>query len=607
MKAALSEKIIFHISIMGLLLSLFFVAFSIYNLSKNTLPTLYTFIFGYSLFFAFGILYYLFDNKIKKREEKSNNNNFNNFYSYRVSRILQIFFFIIVILILIILNKSLYIKPLSYYLLTSLATAIVGFQIISKQETDKKQDYAILFLQIIPLAIIIRGSSFLINPYLIGPDVPWHFHFIQNIIENGHLDPSAVHYYYHPSYHLTQSISGVILGFSKTTFNLINLTTSVVSIIIAYLVGKEIFNRKAGLMCSMLLTIATVHIFLVTYNTSKIGGTTLFLLCLLLLIKMYKFRDIKATMLFWISAVPLFFWHPEISFALMILLGTNLLVYAFIKGKLELNAAFTLYLVAYIGYFVYAHTSLFTTFIQGIFIEKPPGLIQSFAAQTVSIGFLHQSSMAYLGITLSVFFVSYIGLKWLNKLNEVTLFLLSSLTLLHILPFIGIISGHYGLNPERSLTYVSILLILITGGAVFEVFKSKNAMILFVIILFVFSFFSVSSYLIGDGNKVFNDEVPIGLVYTTRSNIATHNFLNRIPSEGTISGDRATLGRGIFNPLPNQRVICFPNFDEDGYIVVNPYNLERMKLKMSWEINDKFYNKLYDNYKITVYKQIKAR
>ncbi|MBA7620189.1 hypothetical protein ES703_27534 [subsurface metagenome] len=605
MRAALSEKTIFNISIVVLLLSLSVNALSIYNLSKNVLPTLYTFIFGYSLFFALGILYFL----LKKNGGEVRPNNFSIFHSYRSNRILQISFYIVAILILIVLNKSLYIKPFLYYLLISIATVIIGFQIISKQESDKKQIYAILFLQIIPLAIIIRGSSFLINPYLIGPDVPWHFHFIQKIIENGYLDPSAYYYYYYPSYHLTQSMSGVILGFSESSFNLINLSISVVSIIIAYLIGKELFNNgKVGLMCSLLLTIATTHIFLVNYNTSKIGGATLLSLCLLLLIKICKSRNLKTNALFWTSIVPLFFWHPEISFALLILLGANFLVYIFMRKKLELNLAFTtLYLIAYIAYPMYVSTRLFTVIVQSTTaivqsttaivqstsIEKAEyTLVQSFAGQTITMGFLFQSFMAYLGITLLTFFVSYIGLKWLNKLNEVNLFILSYLIVLHILPFITISSGHLKVISERTFVYISLLLIYIAAGSIFEIFKfkSKSSVVIFLMILLVFSFFSVSSYLIGDGNNVFNNKIPVQTTYTTESNLVSYKFLNKTPYHSTIVSNCETI-----------------RYTDEGYFVINQPNLERKNWKdSSWgkEVIKNIRNTdlFYNNGDISIYK-----
>ena len=85
---------------------------------------------------------------------------------------LLIFFYLIIIIIMIILKNSLYTKPYSYYVLITIATIVIGFQIVTKDWCEGKNVWMVLFLQILPLAAIIRGSSLLINPYLIGPDVP---------------------------------------------------------------------------------------------------------------------------------------------------------------------------------------------------------------------------------------------------------------------------------------------------------------------------------------------------------------------------------------------------------------------------------------------------
>ena len=59
---------------------------------------------------------------------------------------------------------------------------------------------------------------------------------------------------------------------------------------------------------------------------------------------------------------------------------------------------------------MYKHTSLFNSTVESFVIEKSWGLIQS-VHQDPNLGFLIQLFTSYLGISLCVFFVSYIILK----------------------------------------------------------------------------------------------------------------------------------------------------------------------------------------------------
>lgn len=597
MNFAFSKTKTLFLLIFTLLFSMFVGIFSIYNLLRNITPTLYIFLFGYSLFFVLGILYYYiyyFKNSVYLDE--LGNLNVNTINSNTICKIIHLNFYVVYLIILIVLSFSLYTKPLSYYLLVSVATVLLLILIFYTDTSIKTQEYFILFLQILPLAFLIRGSSFIINPYLIGPDVPWHFHQIQQIIEQGYLEKSAYHYYYYPSYHITQAIGGVLLGYSKDIFNLINLIQSTISILFAYLIGKEIFdNEKAGLICALLLSISSANIFLVILNTSKIGGATLFTVCFWLLLKINKFPSLKTAVPLWISAVPLFFWHPEVSFVLMVILSANFITQIF-TAKIEHKSLFILYLVGYIAYILYVHTTLFTSIVQSIFVEEQgtPGLISSYESRAINMEFLFQSFLAYLGITIPLFFVSYRGFKWISNLTKISLFILSSFMLLHFIPVIGIFGGNFGLNPERTLIYVSMITIFISSGALVEIFVLNNKAIksLFIILFFIFSFFSVSAYFTGDGNTFLKDEISIQTIFTTKSNLASHQFLERTPEDSSLIGDYETLRytgdpvRGFFglsNPIRD--LTEFSEQMRDSYIVLNKPNLIRLRWeKSTWKV-----------------------
>lgn len=249
-----------------------------------------------------------------------------------------------------------------------MATAIVGILIVAERD-DRKKTYATLFLQIIPLAVVVRASSMLINTGLVGADQPDHLYWVSQITTGGHLLPDAFHYYYYPFYHLDQAVGGLIFGLSINSFNIVNLVEGVIAVLVAYLIGKQLFRTdKAGLMCSLLFAIASSSLYEVFSNQSKIGATTLLLLCVYLLLKIIDSRDRKTLALFWIVAFFVFFWYPEVSLVLLFILLAKMASDIYSKKKLGLDTAFTLYAIAFVGYLAFVHTGLYVELLSDIFI-----------------------------------------------------------------------------------------------------------------------------------------------------------------------------------------------------------------------------------------------
>ena len=601
---------------LALILCILMIIFSLFNISKNHLITLFTLLLGYSGFCCIGILYFLFseNREIKKEISISHLN-----ITFR--KLSWIVVFILVIFCLVTLNFSQYTKPFLYYLIISFIVLFIILQIIFLKDTPKKIDIFIILTQIIIISTLILGSSYLINPYLIGPDILYHFHNIQQLVNAGYLSETFFYYFYFPSYYLSQTIFGVLLGFSPKGFNILNLSMGVLTVLIAFSLGKEIFNdSRTGLIAALLFSIAPMSIFCVIYNTSKIGGLFLFLLCLFILIKSIQTNNIKFKGLFWLAILPLFLWHPELSQAVMPILLAYLLTMIICKKYPLKNIIFlvssglVLYVVAYVFYLLFVNTALGTAIVDLIFSEKTSVSLIQIITQTTDPIFFLQSTFAYLGITVMIFFVSFLSFQWIKNPDKLKIFLLLTLVLLHINPLIGILTGKFGLGGERALITTSAFVTIIASGAIFKIFTSKTWRNIAIVslIFFVISFLSVSSYLTGDGNSVFNDKVPRQTMFTTTSNLISFDFLNRTPIQSRIYGDLETLQytmdpiRGFYS-LPG-RNISINSIRDSDYIVINMPNLKRQNWKNSvqgtiFNDNVRFYNKVYYNGDISVYLQ----
>jgi len=584
------DKNISKLPMFALFFFLSVLFYSIVNLIRNSTPSLYVLTFSVSLFSCGGIFYYLYTNK-NLDADTSLNVNIINF------KIFLIFFVLLITIVLFILHNVYYVKPAEYYMLIGIIAVSISLQIGLRKEISNKETF-IIFLQIFALATIIRASSLFMSPFNIGIDShQFHYPQISQIIQTGHLDQSAYHYFYYPCFHLIQSIAGSIIGFSVTSFKLINLCNSLALIFIGYLIGTHLYNKKSGLMCALLFSLSTMNIFVTLFSNSKVGGVVLFILDIYILLKILPSTNVKYLLLFFISTLSLFLWHPELSAALVFIL----VAYSFTKvinsKYVKRDSLLVLFLTAFISYNVYVSTQLFEDIVKSIFfidISHDSDLIQNFVSNPNGMGLLFELFAAYLGISIPFFFVIYAFFSWLQKRNLKNQFLILSFFALCFIPVVGIFSKNMSLNPARLLTYVSLISLIVMSRSIFNVFnlKNKRNAYLFATLMLIFSVFSVSSYLGADGSELYNDKVPVNVIFTTYSNVAATTFVeSRLPNDTVITTDPATFDLSD----THLKYIKSHDFNCTGYVLVNNYNVKRQNLILDNLYTSSQKNKVYTN------------
>jgi hypothetical protein len=280
-----------------------------------------------------------------------------------------------------------------------------------------------------------------------------------------------------------------------------------------------------------------------------------------------------------------------------------------------LSSGLVLYVIAYIFYLLFVHTALGTSIVDLLFSEKTSVTMIQIIEHAPDPFFYFQSTLAYLGITVMIFFVAFLSFQWAKNPDKLKIFLLLTLVLLHINPLIGVLFGKMGLGGDRMLITTSAVVTIIASGAIFRIFTSKKwqSIAVISIIFFGVAFFSVSSYLTGDDNDVFNDKIPRQTLYTTTSNLISFDILNRTPYQSRIYGDLETL-QYTMNPIRGfywlpERNMSINSIENSDYIVINKPNLKRFKWEdsvqgMIFNNNRTFYTKLYNNGDITVFHQI---
>lgn len=486
---------------------------------------------------------------------------------------------------LLVLIDALYTKPLEYYVLISIAAAVIGLQATSANIRPR----TVLF-QIVALAFLIRMSSFLINPYLLGPDSYWHFNVVSENLAQGYLVEMGGHYYYYPSAHLLPGFLEALIGVYEEVYAVGNIVLSMVAVFMIYLLGKEIAGERAGLISALLLSVSTFHISGSINYAPMVNGFSLVLVSLYILLKFRRpggLAQYTATWIsFWIAALFVFFTHPVTSMSLGLILGANIVaIRAIFKRNIGLTPFYS-YAIGFTAYLMFVHISLFTKIVKVIFIEEESSPLPAIEFVVPTARLLLESATSYFGSTLLLFLGTYGMLKWVEKhdINKITLIL--SVVVLYILPISSFIHGSSGLDPGRLISFVEGL-IIVPAAVGFLYLSAKIPHRLRPATLFLFigaiAFFSTSSYVTWDSNDVYKEESQVPVSYLTQSLVASGAFLKIIPEENkTIYTEHKTL---IYLGHPARTVPGLGNdaidwvwlkgpeaLNESGYFLVNvPY------------------------------------
>lgn len=593
----LLNKIAFLFCISLFIISIFWV----YLIFNSDMPTLFVLLFGYTMFSFLGGVYFLWSQK----ESDSNHSFFYQSY-LQPSLFYPLFFIIIYIFWVISILGYIYTKPFFYYILASTAIVFISIQILFMHEKSNKKHIFLILIQILVFAFFHRISSNLINPNLFGPDTFYHFNNIQSLIIMGHISQNFFHYYFFPSYYYTQSIAGILISFSKFSFEAVNAFQSIITVILGYIIGKEIFNNnKKALMCSLLISIAPMVVFCNIYNTSKIGALPLFLMILWLQLRILKSKKIEYLILLLVILIALFFWHPELSMPVFSILLASLFANILTasngnKKNTITNFSFYLlllfYIIIYLWYLFFIHISLGESIVNILFFDKSgTTLVNTFPLTLFGyteflsfIKLLIQLFFADLGITLPLFFAIYLGFIWLLRPGRQEIFLIICIIFLHLNPLFGIFSGKLGLGGERSLIATSVLIVFLSAGGIIEIFKlnHKNKIMLFIFTMAIFSLSSTSSYLIGDGNDFFNDRISIQIMYNTQTQDRAAQFLKEaVPSNYNVQWETCSI-----SPLSSK---------DRGYILTDylkiSYRSRSMSLDRDLKRMMEYKNLVYSN------------
>ena len=156
------------------------------------------------------------------------------------------------------LRPELYVRPLSYFILTALMAGVIACEIF----TSGRRHAPLILIQVLLLGVSIAWSQLLIFPSLLGVD-PWYHSALTNRIVSEGFIPEGDSYSKLPLFHLMIAATSVLadLPYKFATMASVSLGQIICNGVFVFLIADRLFkNHRVGLLAALMVVIANHHI-----------------------------------------------------------------------------------------------------------------------------------------------------------------------------------------------------------------------------------------------------------------------------------------------------------------------------------------------------------
>ncbi len=158
------------------------------------------------------------------------------------------------------LRPELYVRPLSYFILTALMAGVIACEIL----TSGRRHAPLILIQVLLLGVSIAWSQLLIFPSLLGVD-PWYHSALTNRIVSEGFIPEGDSYSKLPLFHLMIAATAILadLPYKFATMASVSLGQIICNAVFVFLIADRLFkNHRVGLLAALMVIIANHHIYM---------------------------------------------------------------------------------------------------------------------------------------------------------------------------------------------------------------------------------------------------------------------------------------------------------------------------------------------------------
>jgi hypothetical protein len=520
----------------------------------------------------------------------------------RLFILLVILFLLCVSISLLFWGSETYRRPIGFFIMVAMAYVVIGGQIFLN---STKKNVPIVLLEIIIIAIIVRGSIYYLYPTVYGNDPFFHTEFVQVTLSTGSLPPKMGDYIHFPYTHLITAYVHELSGLDfKNSYFVISLIEVFASLFI-FLIGRILGGIRLGLLSAMLVTLAPYNLFWGFWIIPMTLGLVFFIIIIYLLVKRNESFTIKISALLVLFCLSIIVVHTVASFVSWIIITITfigLIVNNFIfsetpKRKLfmlsissflfsplhyrKFRLSFTLvslFGISLFSYWMFVHhytgEDIFSLFTGSLITSLTRMDVDSVGAVSLAPT-LKYSSIFLLDLpsTLLLLF-SVLGSLFIinHNFSRVKLAFVTTVIVLVSIVYGGALVGNVAILPHRWFVFMEVLLVILAAYGVYMLiftFKTiKKQFIISSLIVFMFAFSAITTPLNNTESAFYAQELGMrsGLY---DSEVVAADFIQSNYNETVVRSSKFAYLKGeMLNPNETESYT-------NGLLVIREYDLEK--------------------------------
>ena len=583
---------------------------------------------GFAILFP-SIIYLVFRNKLINTLQKLDFDVPNNKPIFISLTIAFVFLFM---LSLFLSRTEVYHRPLSYFIVVTIVSAIIVTQILVLEEKKNIWLWIILF-EVFLLSINIRSCIYFNFAGLQGSDTWWHCDLARQIGQFGHISPLGREYSMIPVMHLEVAMTKIISGLNaKNSFFIISIIGTF-STIFVFLIGKHLFNTKIGLLSMLILNISNYHIlwginiiamtqgavffaiiaFLILNKSKTESNRIVWSIFLILFLIMITLTHTVATFVTFVALLSIFVAIKFYPFLKTV--KTNITKYNEINVTLTIILFFGIFVITY-WMFVFPHPG--ASFFDKVVLSAREALASA------DVGKVDHVTLASVEEPLEVFLkelgydiliaLTVFGICTSFKNNSPSKFavIICSIVMFAFI-YLTALAGTNAILPYRWFIFIYTLVCIIASLGIFALaglVKSKSKKVfsaLFIVSLL--TFFMITGGYANIDSPIYTKSERLGFL---TSELEAASFLSKKHNDTTIYTDFTYHGW-----FSNPKSFINPEWsyaNSSGMIVLRRYNIEELKvfkvpyrgIRRSVGINASFIKNFKNNSLVYENGQVKA-